>query len=72
MNPIVTKEVKSKSSTTHPVMNSTTCPPTKTLTVRAEITEEEEVVVEEEKEKEEEEEEEEGGGWEEMRSYRSD
>jgi len=63
MNPIVTKEVgllKSKSSTTHPVTNSTTCPPTKTLTVWAEIAEEEEVVVVEEQE--EEDNQKEGGG----------
>jgi hypothetical protein len=63
MNPIVTKEVgllKSKSSTTHPVTNSTTCPPTKTLTVRAEIAEEEVVVVVEEQE--EEDNQKEGGG----------
>jgi len=64
MNPIVTKEVgllKSKSSTTHPVTNSTTCPPTKTLTVRAEIAEEEVVVVEQVVE-EEEDNQKEGGG----------
>ena len=71
MSPIVSKEVdllKRQNSTTHPVTNSTTCPPTKTLTVKAaaEVAEEEE---EEEEEVEEEQRERERG---EMRSFRSE